>query len=129
MTAYWYETLYPQWKQAPVAIAGLTARGPLFCLEQLAWEHGMRVVFRAQHVASAAGAVSHDIEGASEPVATLQRTGGQADWVGALSDVIRHYPYLATTEAQAQVQTAAPAQPVPGDETLYSWVIAPVARS
>jgi hypothetical protein len=39
------------WTKQPVAIAGLTAHGPLFCLERLAWDHGMRVVFRAEHPA------------------------------------------------------------------------------
>jgi hypothetical protein len=39
----------PVCQTAPVAIAGLTAHGPLFCLERLGWDHGMRVAFRSVH--------------------------------------------------------------------------------
>jgi hypothetical protein len=46
MTELWYYDLDPKWKQEPAAIAGLTAQGPLFCLERLSWDHGMRVTVR-----------------------------------------------------------------------------------
>src|SRR5580698_8523172 len=57
VTSLWYSELHPLWKAAskdrsvqhPVAIAGLTTYGPLFCLERLAWEHGMRVLHRQEH--------------------------------------------------------------------------------
>ena len=43
ITNVWYHDLHPRWQQGPVAIAGLTAHGALFCLERLAWDVGMRV--------------------------------------------------------------------------------------
>lgn len=49
VTALWFSELHPLWKDRPVAIAGLTTYGPLFCLERLAWDHGMRVLRREQH--------------------------------------------------------------------------------
>lgn len=49
MTSFWYDDLYHRWRQGPAAIAGLTAHGALFCLERLAWEQRMRVVYRAPH--------------------------------------------------------------------------------
>ena len=48
ITDLWFRDLDRQWKKQPVAIAGLTAHGPLFCLERLAWDHGMRVVSRVE---------------------------------------------------------------------------------
>jgi hypothetical protein len=48
MTDLWYYDLYPKWKTEPAAIAGLTAHGPLFCLERLSWDFGMRVSLREQ---------------------------------------------------------------------------------
>jgi hypothetical protein len=48
MTDLWYHDLHPKWKTGPAAIAGLTAHGPLFCLERLSWDFGMRVSFREQ---------------------------------------------------------------------------------
>jgi hypothetical protein len=48
MTDLWYHDLHPRWKQDPVGIAGLTQHGPLFCLERLSWDFGMRVTFRQE---------------------------------------------------------------------------------
>jgi hypothetical protein len=60
ITDFWFNELSRRWKSqtgvepvsqtaAPVAIAGFTAHGPLFCLERLGWDHGMRVVSRGAH--------------------------------------------------------------------------------
>ena len=46
ITDLWFHDLYHRWKQSPAPIAGMTAHGPLFCLERLAWDHGMRVLYR-----------------------------------------------------------------------------------
>jgi len=48
ITDLWFHDLDLQWKRQPVPIAGLTAHGPLFCLERLAWDRGMRVVSRVE---------------------------------------------------------------------------------
>jgi hypothetical protein len=48
ITDLWFHDLDVQWKKQPVPIAGLTAHGPLFCLERLAWDHGMRVTSRVE---------------------------------------------------------------------------------
>jgi hypothetical protein len=49
ITDVWFNDLALRWRESPVAIAGLTAPEALFCLEQLAWDHRMRVVSRALH--------------------------------------------------------------------------------
>ena len=46
ITKFWYEELALAWRERPVATAGLTNEDSLFCLEQLARDHRMRVVFR-----------------------------------------------------------------------------------
>jgi hypothetical protein len=56
ITDLWFHDLDRQWKKQPVPIAGLTAHGPLFCLERIAWDHGMRVVSRIEQK-------SHDQDG------------------------------------------------------------------
>src|SRR5262245_23556073 len=53
VTPFWYHDLYHRWRQAPVAIAGFTGHGALFCLERFAWEQRMRVVYRGEHAAAA----------------------------------------------------------------------------
>jgi hypothetical protein len=49
ITNVWFHDLHPRWQHGAAAIAGLTAHGALFCLEQLAWDVRMRVVYRAEH--------------------------------------------------------------------------------
>ncbi len=49
VTALWFDHLEPLWRQTRAAVAGLTRYSTLFCLERLSWDHGLRVVYRAQH--------------------------------------------------------------------------------
>lgn len=53
ITAFWFHDLSLRWKQEPVAIGGVTAHGPLFVLERLAWDHRMRVIVRDELPGSA----------------------------------------------------------------------------
>ena len=79
MTNLWYDDLYPQWRKSPVSIAGLTAHGPLFCLERLAWDFGMRVVLRADHRRAAKGAFGRALTG----YVSLQHAAVGADFADA----------------------------------------------
>ena len=49
ITGVWFNDLALRWRESPAAIAGLTEPEALFCLEQLAWDHRMRVVLRTAH--------------------------------------------------------------------------------
>ena len=71
VTSLWYSELHPLWKQRPVAIAGLTTYGPLFCLERLAWDHGMRVLHRQEHDARDAARNDSRADTPGEPDQTL----------------------------------------------------------
>jgi hypothetical protein len=74
ITDLWFHDLDRQWKKRPVPIAGLTAHGPLFCLERLAWDHGMRVVSRVEQEA-------RDVDGEpliSWAIAPKQKSGARA---------------------------------------------------
>jgi hypothetical protein len=46
ITDFWYRDLSQRWKADPVAIAGVTSHGPLFCLERWGWDHGLRLAYR-----------------------------------------------------------------------------------
>ena len=61
ITDFWYRDLSQRWKAGPVAIAGVTTHGPLFCLERWAWDHGLRATER------------HDLPAAGERDETLIR--------------------------------------------------------
>ena len=48
ITDLWYDELDHLWRREQAAIAGLTGYGAFFCLERLAMDRGMRVVFKRQ---------------------------------------------------------------------------------
>lgn len=128
MTDLWYHELQPQWQKSPVPIAGMTAQGPLFCLERLAWDHGMRVMFRAEHQYRADGCIEHVV---SAHEAVLRDAAGLAT---AGSNWSAHLAGLVSTCGQGRLETS-PAivtrlEESPGvdQETLFSWVIGPVVR-
>lgn len=59
ITALWYHHLHARWKMGPVAMAGLTLNGALFCLDILARDHGMRTVFRREYRHSGGGGMAN----------------------------------------------------------------------
>lgn len=127
MTRFWYDDLYYRWRQEPVAIAGLTAHGALFCLERLAWEHRMRVVYRGEHEPAAGGCVAHRFAGPAPLLRAAVRAAAQTEWAAALADVVADCP-SALQQAGTAEAVAAAASVAPAAEALYSWVIAPVVR-
>lgn len=129
VTDLWYRELYPLWKAHPVPLAGLTAYAALFCLEQLAWDHRMRVVYHAAHQVLANGTIEHLVS-APEAGAVLAAPQERADWPSHLASRIacidRQGGWTGLPPARrATLHVAAAA---PAVVTLHSWVIARAAR-
>ena len=123
MTRLWFDDIYHRWKQSPVAIAGLTAQGPLFCFERLAWDQGLRVVFRAEH-----GPTAHLLSGPESLLADARSALANADWAAEMATVVTSCPSGRAEIGSATVACARGSGLSPADEPLYSWVIAPAAR-
>jgi hypothetical protein len=131
MTDLWYRELEPLWRLEPRPIAGLTAYASLFCLERLAWDHGMRLVFHGTHDRLATGAVQHVVRGPRSATPS-----GEARWPEALAARLARQeqrigwtalpPVLGAT--QARFQTPGPASRGQVEQPLHSWVIARTAR-
>lgn len=125
ITDLWYYDLHLRWRNGPAAIAGLTAINSLFCLEQLAWDHRMRVVFRAEHKRLPDGRIEHELSG---PESLLQRApdlnSGGEDWGRGIAGLVTRCP-----EGRCQAAKATIITPSAGTaDDLVSWVIAPVRR-
>lgn len=121
ITALWLADIAPAWRKAPVPLAGLTQASTLFCLEQLAWSHGLRVVFHAEHVVEPAQATAHVVHRANEGSASLRGPW----WPVTLADLLAR---------QGGARQAGPVGPSlaglspalsRGAELLTSWIIAP----
>ncbi len=112
VTDYWYAELHPLWKRQARPLAGLTAYAALFCLERLAWDHGMRVVYRGEHTPLAGGEADR-IDWPAQIASLIALTEARSTWSGL--------PPLRRA-AETRVLTA-------GEQPLHSWVIAPPARA
>ncbi len=128
ITGVWFNDLALRWRRSPVAIAGLTAPEALFCLEQLAWDHRMRVVFRATHRRGPNGAIEHQVRA---PQRLLRRVEDSLDdgpgWGASMADLAIHCGQGQTSGARELTAgtRAGDAYGLP----LVSWVIAPVDRA
>jgi hypothetical protein len=123
ITALWQHELLARWKAKPLAVAGLTERSALFLLENLAFEHGLRVVFEAEHLPRGKGAAAHRlIRTANRSLAlALDRAG--AGWPLLLADALVAGAGVA---ARNFGPTGAGMAAYLGEPTkLYSWIIAP----
>lgn len=132
ITAFWFNDLSRRWTSQPAAVAGLTAHGPMFCLEQLAWERRMRVVFRAEHRPAADGRLQHRLAG---PAGMLERaalgSSTAADWAKRIADVAVECPTGRSEITEVTIATGHDASGTFNEnlESLFSWVIAPAARA
>lgn len=127
VTAVWRDTLAPAWSRGPVAVAGLTTSSSLFVLEQLAWPHGLRVVFHAEHYLASDGTATHQLlrctgVGPTLSTKTLDFLGRM--WPGRVASVISSWderPRIGRVGPSCA--GLAPELP-PGVELLTSWIIA-----
>ncbi len=126
VTGLWTDELALQWAGDPAPIAGLTATNSLFCLEQLARDHGMRVVFRIEHSAAGAKGVEHACFGPTVLVRQASDLGltGSA-WGADVARLLVRCPAQVGTIAAALLA----ARSLKGSgEPLVSWIIAPIRR-
>jgi hypothetical protein len=128
ITDLWFHDLDARWKQSPAAIAGLTAQGALFCLERLAWDHGMRVVFRGDHRYLPDGSIEHALTG---PESVVRQAAGLRDegdgWSARIATLVARFPEDRPVPAKMTIHARAAAPASAATEELISWVIAPVA--
>jgi len=122
----WMFDMEPQLQQGPAAaVAGLMSAGPLFCLELLARDYGLRLVYRIEHTRAASGRIEH----------TLTGRPPSANWEQALTSAGRHWPAAAAalvTES-GHLSPARITSPLPGtadaggqpNYSIYTWMLAP----
>jgi hypothetical protein len=128
ITDLWFRDLDARWRKSPAAVAGLTAQGAIFCLERLAWDHGMRVVFRGEHHYLPDGSIEHALTG---PESVMHQASGLRDdgddWGVRLASLLARFPEGQSVPAKTTLRARAAAPASTESESLISWVIAPVA--
>jgi len=126
-TDFWLRTLAPAWREAPVAVAGLTRPPALFILEQLAWSHGLRVVYHAEHVVTASGTTGHQVlRVPADDLTVAQLERFDSSWPDRVAELVARYvPSPGASRPGPTPAGLLPSLPQ-GGELLTSWIIAPV---
>ena len=119
----WYQDLREHLRENRLPVAGLTDRPALFCLEELARDVGMRVVFRADHIIDQNGHVQHTTVGTASLVAVARNLPRQSDGFGrAIAVLLSQFDINEPRDTAAQKRTGPFS---PGNKTaLVSWLIA-----
>lgn len=128
VTDLWFNDLNARWKKGPAAIAGMTQKAALFCLDLLARDQRMRLMFLGEHVQHADGRVEHTLSG---PADVLRQAAGlsgtSSHWSNRVANLVSRFPANAADAAPSIVAPLVSS----GDarDHLVSWVLAPRAAA
>lgn len=123
VTPLWQSELLAQWQAAPRVVAGMTERSALFVLERLAWDHGMRVIFEAEHTPEDASAFSHLVIRTGDRNLQQHLAAAGPAWARLLADALLTGGSAASRDAGPT--DAAMASSLNEPVRLHSWIIAP----
>lgn len=108
--------------QSAVSLAGLTDRGTLFCLEELARDAGMCVRYRVDHLATTTGGIRHDPVGPSGVLAAVRRLSARRGFGAEMAAVASSFE-PSEPPPVAALKRSGPFSPA-GGTALVSWFIA-----
>jgi hypothetical protein len=118
----WYHDLRVNLRENRSPVAGLTDRPALFCLEELARDVGMRVIFRADHITGRNGYTQHSAVGPASLVAVAGNLPPEAGFGRAVAALLSQFDISERGDLAAQKRTG-PFSPE-NKTALVSWLIA-----
>jgi hypothetical protein len=118
----WYDDLRKHLSENRLPVAGLTDRAASFCLEELARDVGMRVVFRADHIMDQDGHAQHAAVGPASLVAATRGLPPEAGFGRAMAGVLNRFDIGEPRDTAAQKRSG-PFSPE-NKTALVSWIIA-----
>jgi hypothetical protein len=126
----WYDDLRAYLRENRLPVAGLTDRAALFCLEELARDVGMRVIFRADHIMDQTGDQIGDTNGYAQhtavgPASLVAAAGNlppEAGFGRAMAGLFSQFDMSEPRNTAAQKVTG-PFSPE-NKTALVSWLIA-----
>ena len=118
----WYGDLREHLRENRLPVAGSTDRAALFCLEELARDVGMRVIFRADHMIDENGHTQHSAVGPASLVAVAGNMPQEAGFGRAIAVLFSQFDITEPRNMAVQKLTG-PFSPE-NQTALVSWLIA-----
>ena len=122
ITALWSRELRARWSAAGGAIAGMTTARTLFCLEQLAGDHWMRVVIRAEH--SHGHEIAHRLTAAEPMICRMKSALTAQNWPAKMPNALAAYQDDGAPRTTCVIGSKGRHGWAARDEMLVSFVIA-----
>lgn len=120
----WQQELYPQWRQSAVSVAGMTPYAALFCLETVARDAGLQLIYRVNHRLSAER-VSHEAYGSYARLA--QHPAFVADgWTQQAAERVLRWPAGRQSVSASRSNIARADERGVAADILMTWLMAPV---
>jgi hypothetical protein len=118
----WYGDLRAHLSENRLPFAGLTDRAAVFCLEELARDVSMRVVFRADHIIGQNGHIQHSAVGPASLVAAARNLPQEAGFGRTVAALFGQFDISEPLDLAAQKRTG----PFSSENktALVSWLIA-----
>ena len=129
VTSFWMHELSEVWPHKEASLMGLTTPGPLFCLEQLAPQFGMRVIFRAKHQAD--NPLCLDMQGPDNLLEKFKSDTVIRDWSVHLAGLMGACPEGLVRMTENRVFSKQPvfhSTRLLEHKTLVAWIIAPAMQ-
>ena len=118
----WYDDLRVHLRENRLPVAGATDRAELFCLEELARDVGMRVIFRVDHMMDENRHTQHNAVGPASPVAVARNMPQEAGFGRAIAVLFSQFDINEPRNMAVQKLTG-PFSPE-NKTALVSWLIA-----
>ena len=118
----WYDDLRVHLSENRLPVTGSTDRAALFCLEELARDVGMRVIFRADHTTDENGHTQHSAVGPASLVALARNMPQEAGFGRAIAVLFSKFDITEPRNMAVQKLTG-PFSPE-NKTALVSWLIA-----
>jgi len=118
----WPRDLRAQWSAGGGAIAGMTTARTLFCLEQLAGDHWMRVVIRAEH--SHGHEIAHRLTAAEPMICRMKSALTAQNWPAKMPNALAAYQDDGAPRTTCVIGSKGRHGWAARDEMLVSFVIA-----
>lgn len=130
ITGVWFNHLDPMWRKNQHVIMGMTARQPLFILERLGWDRGMRVVLRIEHDWLPDNRVQHQLEAAAHQLPHMEALLAEAsDWSERLARLGANCSWSHQGMCTVGQALAPAANQITAHAPLVTWVMAPARAS
>jgi hypothetical protein len=126
VTALWFDELQPSWARGEGTIIGMTTHTSLFCLEQLARDHWMRVTARIEHRPGPHGTLRHEL---NLPEPTMQQVAAvlvmDTQWPARLAaPLVEGLRVASRGKVTEKIMVARSVAPGTSFVSLVTWAIA-----